>query len=141
MPSQSLRRGSSSRQLPLVLLFSVMPCGLGHPFGQPGPDVLVLSPSSSLCPPALHCQGIVGSWNILGSVQQCSATAKTLVYYQHCFSPKSKTQHRTKHYEENYLSFLYIPNIPLQEPAIHLFLLKTLHNILQLNGKLVHVKA
>jgi len=34
----------------------------------------------------------------------CSAAQKqmyTLVCYQHCFSPGTKTQHRTRHYEEN----------------------------------------
>lgn len=31
------------------------------------------------------------NWNGPGSVQHCSATIKTLVYYQHCFSPTAKT--------------------------------------------------
>lgn len=41
------------------------------------------------------------NWNVLGSLQHCSATTKTSVCYQHCFSPKAKVQHCTKCYEEN----------------------------------------
>ena len=36
-------------QIPLVLSLYVMPHGMGHPFGQFGLEVLVLSLSSSLC--------------------------------------------------------------------------------------------
>lgn len=62
--------------------------------GSPPPDwclaVLVLSPPRSLCPPSpSHWQGSTRSWNILGSVQHRSATSKTSVGYQHCFSPKA----------------------------------------------------
>lgn len=41
--------------------------------------------------------------NVLGSVQLCSATTKMSVCYQHCFSPKTKTWHQIRHYEENQL--------------------------------------
>lgn len=47
-------------QLPSDLMLCMMPHGMGFSFGQPGPAVLVLSLTSSLCPPALHCQGSAG---------------------------------------------------------------------------------
>jgi len=59
-------------------------------------------PSQLLVPPQPSCwQGSTRSWNVLDSVQYCSATTKTSVRSQHCFSPKEKTQHQTRHYEEN----------------------------------------
>ena len=40
-----------SGQLPLVLLFSMMPYGVEYAFGQFGSAVLAVSPPSFLCPP------------------------------------------------------------------------------------------
>lgn len=48
---------------------------------------LVTPPSSSLVGQYKKLK----YWNVLGSVQYCSATAKTWVCYQCCFSPKAKT--------------------------------------------------
>lgn len=66
-------------QLSSVLLPSMMPYDMGHPFGS---GVLLLSPPTSLCIPS-SLQGSARSWTVLGSVQHRSATTKTLVWYQH----------------------------------------------------------
>ena len=49
--------------------------------------------------PSLARQYKLRKRNILGSVQHCSATTKTSLYYQLCFSPKAKTQYYTRHYK------------------------------------------
>lgn len=69
---------------------------MGYPFCQFGSAVLVLNPPSSRFTPAYfhapHYQGSVRSWDLLGSVQHCSATTRTLLCYQHCHtSPMDKT--------------------------------------------------
>ena len=48
-----------------------------------------------------HPAADVVSWNVFGSMQRCSATTKTSVCYRHCFSPRVKIQHHTRHCEEN----------------------------------------
>lgn len=47
-----------------------------------------------------HPAADVVSWNVFGSMQRCSATTKTSVCYRHCFSPRVKIQHHTRHCEE-----------------------------------------
>ena len=83
----------------LVCLFvsCTMPYGMEYPFGHLRAAVLILSPPSSLCPLSPSLADL--KQNVLGSVQHCSATSKTLVCYQHCFSCEAKTQHHTGHSE------------------------------------------
>lgn len=62
-------------------------------------------PPSSLCP-SVHFTGRAGQ-----EVQTFSALCglvvvaitKTTECYQHCFSPRAKTQHHNRYYEENQL--------------------------------------
>jgi len=69
------------------------------PFGW---AVLAVSPLSFWCTTSL----LIGRAapevkKSLALCKHCSATTKTSVCYQHCFSPKAKVQHCTKCYEEN----------------------------------------
>lgn len=76
------------------LLFIAQLCHIDHPFGQCGSVVLGLCPPSFLCTLSSHADGTVHEEKtVLGSVQPCSATAKTLVCYQ-CYSV-SETQKDT----------------------------------------------
>lgn len=84
---------------------------------------LFCSLSASCAPSRPQWQGNNRSWNVLGSVQFCSATTNTLVCYQHCFHPNSKTQHNDNSYEENWL----YPNWN-QDISKLLSFLKTLNN-------------
>lgn len=73
-------------------------------FGQFRPAALFLSSPSNLWPPGSLLAGQyekLKAWNILGSVQHCAATSKTLVCSQHCCSPKANIKYHTRHYEEN----------------------------------------
>lgn len=45
-------------------------------------------------------QGSTRSWNVLCSLQNCSATTTTSLFYEHCSSSKAITQNHTSHYEE-----------------------------------------
>ena len=55
-------------------------------------------------PPLSHGQDKqLKNWDVLASVQHCSAVTETSLYYQHCFSLKATTWHHTRHYEENQL--------------------------------------
>lgn len=79
-------------------------------FGQLSSAVLILTPLRSLCPLSpLYWQVRTRSSNIFSSVWYCSTTTKTSECYQHFFSPKAKTQHRNRHYEENqHMIFLHM---------------------------------
>ena len=49
-------------------------------------------------------QGSTKSWKtemFLDLCSHCSATNKTLICYQHCFSPKAIMEHHIRHYQEN----------------------------------------
>ena len=78
--------------------------GTEYLFGHFRSAVLALPPPSFLCCPsallARHHEKLKNR-KVHGSVQHCSATTKTLVYHQHCFSPIDKIQNHTRHYEEN----------------------------------------
>lgn len=94
MPRYILSIGSPSSQLCFARLFFIL-CHIvwNFPFAQFRSVVLVLFPSKSLppCPPSLAGQyKKLRKWNGLGSVQHCTAATKTVVCYQHCFSPNSK---------------------------------------------------
>lgn len=80
----------------------MMPYSMGYSFGYLRSTVLVPSLPSSLCPPSPSMSGQqeAENRNVLGSVQHCSATAKTSLSYQCWFPPKAKTQkHHTRYCE------------------------------------------
>lgn len=69
------------------LLLTMMLYGLKHPFCEFKSAFLVVIPPNP--PPTLQSQ-----WEeSLMLCKHCSVIAKTLVWYQHYFSPKSKTKH------------------------------------------------
>lgn len=71
-----------------LLLFCTMPHATGHPYGQPRPDVLVVSPSSLLTGRAAP-----GAETSLTLCERCSAATETLACYQRYSHPKSETWH------------------------------------------------
>jgi len=72
-----------------------MSYGVEYLFGQFRPAVLVLPPPSSLCaplPPSPAGQyEKLKNYDVLGSVQHCSATIQTPVCCPRCFSLNAKT--------------------------------------------------
>ena len=87
--------------------FYMMLYGMGCLFGRFRLAVLVLSLPAPHVPQSLTGRTVEEAEKtetvLVGSVQYCSATAKTSVCYQHCFSSKTKTQRHIRHYEENHL--------------------------------------
>ena len=71
-----------------------------YSFGQFRSAVLVLSPPYSLCSSSLLADLTVLECKKLKNPWHCTATTKTSLCYQHCFSPKEKTQHCNIHYHE-----------------------------------------
>lgn len=91
-----------------VFLHDIRCCGVSFwpaQFSCPHSD-----PSQILCPLSpLYWQGRTRSSNIFSSVWYCSTTTNTSEFYEHFFSPKAKTQHRNRHYEENqHMIFLHM---------------------------------
>jgi len=93
--------GFLGRQMPLLqmfppsalhlhlLLLSVTPQAVGHPFGQPGSPVLDVSPHSSWCTLSLPAgRAAREAEKFLAPCERCSATAQTLVSYHHSFHLK-----------------------------------------------------
>ena len=78
--------------LPLFSLLSMTLYGMQYPFGQFRSAVLVVSPPNFV-PNACLLSGSQSGKQPWWLSKHCSAIAKTLVYYWHCFSHKSKTQH------------------------------------------------
>lgn len=80
---------------PELLLLNMVSDGMEYPSGQSGSAILTVSPGC-IC------------WGRRGAEEEketafmlrryCSAIAKTLVSYQHCFSHKSKTQQHMGYY-------------------------------------------
>jgi len=76
------------------------------------PSQLLVSPPNCLCMPCLLA-GWGPSWKkeVLMLCSHCSAITKTLVCYQQCLSPKSKTQQHTG---------CYLPQPdPVPPPCLH----------------------
>ena len=93
--------GFLGRQMPLLqvfppsalhlhlLLLSVTPHGVGHPFGQPGSPVLGVSPHSSWCTLSLPAgRAAREAEKFLALCEHCSATTQTLVSHHHSFNLK-----------------------------------------------------
>jgi len=72
-----------------------------YPFDQLGSDILAVSSSDLLLTPSILGGGEQEKEKALTLCKQCSATAETLVCYQHWFSHKSKAQHPTGCCEES----------------------------------------
>lgn len=70
---------------PTLPAFIVQHNATGHPFGQPGPDVLAVSPSRLLAGRAAP-----GAETSLTLCEHSSAATETLASYQHYSHPKSK---------------------------------------------------
>lgn len=75
---------------PQPYMLSMIPYGLGHPFGVLESAVQAVSPPSLLCTPSPLAGG-VRSRKGLDLCKHCSAIRKTFLCYQHCFQDKSKT--------------------------------------------------
>ena len=94
MPRQSLSSGSPPANSHHVFLFSMAPNGVGHPFGQPGPAVLAVSPPSSWGTPSLLAgRAAPGAGEALALCEHCFAATETSLWYHAYFHHKSKTQH------------------------------------------------
>lgn len=73
---------------------------IGHPFGQQGPAVLPVFPPNFLCNPSLLAsKAALEAEKALMLFKQCSAIAKTSVFYEYCFQHKSRTQTHANCYE------------------------------------------
>lgn len=84
------------RSFSQLLLLSRISCGVEYPFGQRGAAVPAVSPPVFLHTPSPLTR--VAEWEKEESAmlcKHCSAIGKTLLWYQHWFSYKSKIQHRT----------------------------------------------
>jgi len=76
--------------------------GMEYLSGQFGPAVLAVSPPNlQLTPSCSWGRGHSRKQKALTLGKRCSAKVKTLVFHQHCFSRKSRTQHHIGCYEEN----------------------------------------
>lgn len=64
-----------------------------HPFGQPGPPVLAVSPPGSWCTPAPRRQGRMKSCKGLSSVRPLLGNNWTAVCYHPYFHQKYKSEH------------------------------------------------
>lgn len=99
MPSQSLSNNSLPGQLQLSPSF-IAEHSIWYEASfrdQFGSVVCALSPLSSLCTLAHKCKRLSSLW-------LRASTAQHMVYYQYYSPAKSRTQHCTTLYEENYLS-------------------------------------
>ena len=76
--------------LPQLLFLSTMPCGMGHPYGQSGSAVLSVFPPNYLWSSSPLWQGSTSSRKVLGSVQHCSKTTRTLCVIKFVFLLKLK---------------------------------------------------
>lgn len=84
--------GNTNDHFLWLLLQSMMPHCVVHPFGQLRSAVLVLSsPSSSFPPSSLLAEQSVRRWKFLGSVQTLLYNNKNSLCHQHCFHHISKT--------------------------------------------------
>ena len=108
MPSQSLSNGYAGTSTTAFLMLCMTLYGMGYPRSAwdsfPGCE-----PFQPLALPQPTCRwqwdggavGRVRNRESLDAVQYCSASAKPLVCYQHCFSHKSKTQLHTGCHEKS----------------------------------------
>nr|XP_047933395.1 stromal membrane-associated protein 1 isoform X2 [Anser cygnoides] len=81
---------------------STMLYDTGHPFGQPGPPALAVSPPSSWgTPSVLVGRAAPGAGESLAVCKHCPVAAKIVMCYQHCFGHKPKTQQHRLCYEDN----------------------------------------
>ena len=93
LPSQSLiSECPSANSTQCYSFVHTMSYGIEDPFGQFRSAVLVLFPPSFLCPSAPSLAGQyekLRNRNVLVCVQRCSASTKTAMCYQQCFSPEA----------------------------------------------------
>ena len=102
----SLQAVATPQPAPPVLLLCMTPYGTECPFGQLQNSCSVSVSFQLFLHPQLlpTFRAAQEAEKFLTQCKHCSATPETSVCCQHWFSPKSKAQHHTRHYEYNYPS-------------------------------------